>query len=110
MKRYSIIVAIFAIMTSLVFVSTAAFAQDGIRDRFHHQQRRIQHGIENGSLTHYEARILQDNLNHIRASYENAMANRHISHHERKRLNRMLNENDQMISRSKHNMKIRRLY
>ncbi len=109
MKRYSVIIGIFAVMT-LVLASTAAFARESISDRVNHQQGRIHRGVENGSLTHHEARILQDNLNHIRVSYDRAMANGHISHRERHRLNRMLDDNSEMISRSKRNMRMRRLY
>jgi len=87
------------------------------RDAYHQfdsqiakQQRSIDRGIASGKLTPREAEIVQDNLNHIRGALNRYKANDgRLDRRERDRLQRMLDKNDRMIRKAKHNS-IRRVY
>ena len=77
--------------------------------RMDNQQNRINEGIGSGQLTRHEAGMLQDNLNYIRNEFSRNSVNDRLTQHEYERLNRLLDRNNEMIYRDKHN-EIRRLY
>jgi len=77
--------------------------------RADNQQHRIDEGIRSGQLTRHEANMLQDNLNYIRSEFSRISVNNRLTQHEHERLNRLLDQNSEMIYREKHN-EIRRLY
>lgn len=80
-----------------------------IHDRISDQQRRIDEGIRTGQLTHSEAATLQDNLNWIKETEARLKADGRLTPPERKKLDRMLDRNNDMI-RHKKNNPARRLY
>lgn len=84
-------------------------AQRDIHARIKEQQARIDQGVRSGQLTYAEADILQGNLNHVRSEYARMKADSRISPREYDRLDAMLDQNDEMIYRKRHNS-IRRLY
>lgn len=80
-----------------------------VEDRIEEQQRRIDNGILNGNLSRSEADVLMDNLNWIRRRYHQLRSDGMLTHREAQNLQKMLDNNSQMIYKSKHN-RIRRLY
>jgi hypothetical protein len=77
--------------------------------RIDNQQHRIDEGTRSGQLTRHEANMLQDNLNYIRNDFSRNSVYDRLTPHEHERLNRLLDQNSEMIYREKHN-EIRRLY
>ncbi len=71
--------------------------------RFANQQKRIDEGIKSGALTRDEAKILQDNLNHIQQEEKRLAAEWKLTEQERTRLFNMLDQNNKMIYDKKHN-------
>ncbi len=108
MKRFAVLIAVTLFILTAMGTSFAQ-AQHGIHHRIQDQQRRIDHGVRDGSLTHREADILRDNLDHIRHAYERYRADGALTYREEDKLNRMLHQNSNMIRRMQHN-EIRRLY
>jgi hypothetical protein len=110
MKR--IFVVVLSLM-SVILITGAAYAGNindpGIQGRIAEQQGRIDTGIASGQLTRPEAAILQDNLTWIKNEEARLKADGHLTPHERKRLNRMLDRNSNMIHKKKHNP-IKRVY
>jgi len=74
-----------------------------IEKRIANQHKRIDEGIKSGALTHDEAKVLQGNLRHIQQEEERLRADGKLTQAEKERLNRMLDQNGQMISNKKHN-------
>jgi hypothetical protein len=75
-----------------------------IQHRIDAQEREIRHGLRNGSLTHREARMLRDNLSHIKRAYRHAKRNdQYVSREERARIDHMLDRNGRMIRRMENN-------
>ncbi len=77
--------------------------------RMDKQQHRIDAGIRSLQLTRHEADVLEDNLNYIRNEFSRNAVNDQLPMHEHDRLNKLLDQNSDMIYREKHN-EIRRLY
>jgi hypothetical protein len=106
-----------AVLVCFAFVLTAAIAAAQPVDKFHgfnkqidKQQRAIDRGIASGKLAPREAEIVQDNLNHVRGALDRFRAgDGRLDSRERARLQRMLDRNDRMIRKLKHN-EIRRVY
>lgn len=96
------------LITVLVFVSLIGVANADILDRIGEQQQRIDNGIAKGQLTRGEADTLQDNLNWIKMTYSKLREDGRLNASERQSLNRMLDENNDMIYKRKHN--IRKVY
>lgn len=109
MKKYAVLATIFTVLF-VVALSGLALAQGEIGHRIHKQQRRINDGVRTGMLTHREANVLQDNLDHIRRTYDRARRDGVLTYREEDRLMRMLDDNGRMIERMKHNIEVRRLY
>jgi hypothetical protein len=82
---------------------------DKFYDRIEKQQKRINQGIESGELTRKEAITLQDNLDSIKDKYTRMKSDGKLNEHERARLDRMLDQNSEMIKDKKHNP-AKRLY
>ncbi len=80
-----------------------------IDQRIANQQRRIEQGIHSGQLTRDEARILQDNLNHIQREEARMKADGSLTNEERERLHRMLDQNSDVIYDKKSNP-VKRFY
>ncbi len=74
----------------------------GIRDRISEANRRIDRGIERGSLTRHEARKLNDELNGILNKIDRMKADGHLDEREREKINRDLDRLDKDIDREKH--------
>jgi len=80
-----------------------------IDQRIANQQRSIDQGIHSGQLTRDEARILQDNLNHIEREEARLKADGSLTNEERERLHRMLDQNNKIIFDKKNNP-VKRFY
>jgi hypothetical protein len=100
-----------ALILGIAIIMTAALAFAGPFDReIADQQRRIDQGKASGQLTHHEAAIVQDNLNHVRGKLDQYRGNDgRLDRRERARLEKMLQRNDRMIRKLKHN-DIQRVY
>lgn len=92
----------------LLLIAGSALAGP-IHERVSDQQKRIDEGIRTGQLTHSEAATLQDNLNWIKETEARLKADGKLTPPERKKLDRMLDRNNDMI-RHKKNNPARRLY
>lgn len=80
-----------------------------IDQRIANQQRSIDQGFRSGQLTRDEARMLEDNLNHIQREEARLKADGSLTNVERERLHRMLDENNKIIYDKKTNP-VRRFY
>jgi hypothetical protein len=100
-----------ALVLCICFILIAAMAFAGPFDReIADQQRRIDRGKASGQLTHQEAAIVQDNLNHVRGKLDQYRGNDgRLDRRERDRLGKMLQRNDRMIRKLKNN-DIQRVY
>jgi hypothetical protein len=76
---------------------------DKFYDRIENQQRRINQGIKSGELSRKEAAMLQDNLDWIRDKYTRMKSDDMLTMPERERLDRMLDQNGEMIRNKKQN-------
>jgi hypothetical protein len=74
----------------------------GIRERIHDTNRRIDRGVERGTLTYPEARRLKGELGRIQYRIDRMRADGHLSPGERDRINSDLDRLNREISREKH--------
>ena len=88
---------------------SGSYHHDKFYDRIENQQRRINQGIKSGELSRKEAAMLQDNLDWIRDKYTRMKSDDMLTMPERGRLDRMLDQNGEMIRNKKHNP-AKRLY
>jgi polyhydroxyalkanoate synthesis regulator phasin len=79
-----------------------AFAPQ-IHLRIAKQQRRIDEGIKSGELSQNEAKILQDNINQIQQEEKRLAARGKFTEADKERLDKMLDQNGEMIYNKKHN-------
>jgi hypothetical protein len=86
-----------------VYVADQRGAAGEFHERIRNQRERIEQGIRSGELTRGEADILLDNLNWIRDRFDRMKADGRLTHEEQARLDRMLDENNEMIYNKKHN-------
>jgi hypothetical protein len=111
MKKYPVVIGILMVIAFVALFSGIASAdRESIYERIHQQEKSIHEGVRSGKLTHGEADILRDNLNHIKHTFDRYTADGRLSHHEEARLHEMLDDNGRMIHRMKENEKVRRLY
>lgn len=104
MRKKSVTAAVMVLVLALgALVANAAIGDKKIRTRIEEQQRRIDHGVKTGLLTPHEAKIVQDNLNRIRAAEAKMAADGIVVPKEKRRLEQMLDKNSKMIEREKHN-------
>ena len=106
MRRYLVIAALLTLAVSIV--AGVAYAQQWeirgyFEQRFQNQRGRIQQGIRSGELTRSEADILLDNLNWMRDRFQRMKADGRLTVEEQARLDRMLDQNNEMIYNKKHN-------
>lgn len=106
MKRKSVVVCLIAVL--FVLVAGAAHAES-IPTKVSKQQQRIDQGLRMGQLTEAEATTLQGNLNHIKNLYYRHISEGTLTLPERRSLNRLLQQNSDMIYRKRHNV-VRQLY
>jgi len=74
-----------------------------LQDRFENQQERIDKGVISGTLTKDEAKIVQDNLNKIKAEEARLTKEKKFSTEDKTRLDKMLDQNSDMIQDKKKN-------
>ena len=81
------------------------FAQPAwnIDERIDHMERRIERGVDNGSLNRHEARDLRGQLRRIKNREARMRADGRLDHRERERLQNDVDRLDRHISRGKHN-------
>ena len=120
MKNLSVcfvVILLFSLAAPAVFAEQGHVYQDGsgkyhhdkFFDRIKNQQKRINQGIKSGELTGEEAALLQDNLDWIKEKYSRMISDNILTKQERERLDRMLDQNSEMIKDKKHNP-AKRLY
>jgi hypothetical protein len=111
MRKHSVLMLAVLIIASVALLQGVSSATKAdIRERITDQQERIDRGVRAGSLSRSEADILQGNLDYVRDTFAKAKTDGRLTTREERRLNRMLDQNSEMIYKKKHNMKIRRLY
>lgn len=87
----------------LLTLSSSVMAQS-ISERVERADRRIERGIQSGSLTRHEAHRLRDEFYAIRNEEARARgADGRMDHRERERINNALDRLEQRISHLKHN-------
>jgi len=104
-------VALLSLVTSCVMTDQGPvyqevsdnYQRDIFRERIENQQKRINYGIESGELTRKEAGMLQDNLNWIRDKYSRMKTDGILTQNEQERLDKMLDQNSEMITKKTHN-------
>jgi len=67
------------------------------------QQKRIQNGMDNGSLTNREAGKLERGQAHVNGREANAAANGHVGAREQRGIQRSENRQSGRVFRKKHN-------
>ena len=108
---FSLVLALLSLVASCVVSNQgpvyqerpANYQRDIFYERIETQQKRINHGIESGELTRKEAGMLQDNLNWIRNKYARMKADGILTQNEQARLDKMLDQNSEMIKNKTHN-------
>ena len=70
--------------------------------RDHHQERRIEHGVANGSLTPWEAKRLQHRDHRLDRATNFAMRDGHMSRREFRRINNAYHHESRFIYRQRH--------
>jgi hypothetical protein len=96
----------FAIMLFATVVTSYAERGDwrgGIRSRIIEDQQRIERGVEHGSLTRHEARMLQRELGGILDKIDRMKSDGYLDPREREIINRNLDRLDRDITREKRN-------
>jgi hypothetical protein len=78
-----------------------------VNARQEHQQQRIQHGVQNGSLTPNETRKLEAREHHINQTEQHFKADGNLSKAERAKLNKMENHASKAIYSQKHDEQAR---
>jgi len=98
MRRYLVIAVLLTLACIIAGVAYADF-----HDRIRNQRERIEQGVRSGELTRGEADILLDNLNWMRDRFQRMKADGRLTVEEQARLDRMLDQNNEMIYNKKHN-------
>jgi hypothetical protein len=100
MKKVSLAAFLAAVVLG---VGVPAFAQPAwnIHERMDQMERRIERGVENGSLNRHEARDLRGDLHRIKEREARMRADGHLDRRERERLDHDLDRLDRQISREK---------
>lgn len=91
-----------AVIAALPVIATAGNRDPGVNQRQHHQQQRIQQGVQSGELTRGETRRLQAEQRHIRHEERAYKADGHLTRAERADLRRDQNHASRDIYRQKH--------
>jgi hypothetical protein len=97
-KLFGIIVA-----TAVIFAPLAAQAGP-ILNRIDRQERRIEQGVRNGSISHKEYRRLDRRVDNIEAArLRDIRSGGKLTKYEQRRLNHRLNNTSRSIYRARHN-------
>jgi hypothetical protein len=97
-KLFGIIVA-----TAVIFAPLAAQAGP-ILNRIDRQERRIEQGVRNGSISHQEYRRLDRRVDNIEAArLRDIRSGGKLTKYEQRRLNHRLNNTSRSIYRARHN-------
>lgn len=107
MKRYFGVICVFVFLASLCLIAGPAMAQDDFQERIQNQQQRINKGIQAGALTKEEASTLQANLDYVRDTFARQKADGRLTLEEQRRLDRILDENSNMIRQEKHDSNVK---
>jgi polyhydroxyalkanoate synthesis regulator phasin len=91
------------IMIVLVMGFTSSVRAGPISERVEMAERRIERGIQSGSLTREEAHRLKREFFQIRREEESARSDGRLDHRERERLHSELDRLERHISHLKHN-------
>lgn len=75
----------------------------GFQSRIEQQQKMIDNGIRSGELTKNEAKVVQKNLDKIKAAYSRMKADGRLSEKEQDKLDKKLDRNYKMIYDKKNN-------
>ncbi len=102
MKRAVMIMAM-AVLVPVFACVFPAGAQDSVNERLLHQQRRIEHGVDDRFLTPRENRMLQKEQREIERERRKALRDGHLSPEERRRLHRMQDKADRDRFMLEHN-------
>ena len=99
-----------AVMLVVMMFSTAAMGygdfgewHGSIRSRINEDYGRIERGVEHGSLTRHEARMLKGELEMILNKIDRMKSDGHLDAREREIINRNLDRLDRDIRREKRN-------
>ncbi len=102
MKRAVMVVAM-AFLIPVFACVLPAWAQHSVDERMWDQQRRIERGVENGALTHWETQTLEREQRQVDRERRKAWNDGYLSPQERRHLDRMQDKVDRDIYRKKHN-------
>ncbi len=95
---------VFSVLTAALWLAPAHSDAATRSDRRQvKQQTRIVHGVQNGSLTHREARHLQRQQRHVRRVERRSKADGVYTAEERRRVERKQNQAHRNIRRKKNN-------
>jgi hypothetical protein len=100
-KKSTLVLALAAI-AALPGIATAGNRDPGVNQRQHHQQYRIQQGVQSGELTRGEARRLQGEQRYIRHEERMYKSDGRLSPAERADLHRDQNRASRDLYRQKH--------
>lgn len=105
MKKFFMLMVLFAV--GFVFVAPSVVADPGLQSprldqRERNQEKRINEGVSNGSLTKEEAQALRKEQEKIRNKKQKMKKDGKLTNEERKELNRDLNVSSKSIYKEKH--------
>ena len=110
MKKVTFVVMFAVMLFGTIAIGYAEHGDwhGGIRTRIHEANRRIERGIERGTLSRHEARRLKEELGSILDKIDRMKADGHLSQRERERINHELDRLDRDITREKRDDDTRR--
>jgi hypothetical protein len=94
-------------LAALPGIATAGNRDPGVNQRQHHQQHRIQQGVQSGELTRGETRRVRAEQRHIRHEERAYKADGALTRDERKDLHQDLNVASRNIHSAKHDAEAR---
>ena len=98
---------LFLALVALPVIAIAGNRDPGVNQRQHHQQHRIQQGVQSGSLTKDEAKGLRDEQRSIRQDERQYKSDGTLSREERKDLHQDLNAASRNVYNEKHDAEAR---
>jgi hypothetical protein len=93
---------LFLALVALPVIAAAGNRDPGVNQRQHHQQQRIQQGVQSGELTRGETRRVQAEQRHIRHEERTYKADGQLTRAERADLRRDQNHASRDLYRQKH--------
>jgi hypothetical protein len=98
---------LFLALGTLPAMAAAGTRDPGVNQRQHHQQHRIQQGVQSGELTRAETRWVRAEQRHIRHEERAYKADGHLTRAERKDLHQDLNAASRNVYNEKHDAEAR---